>query len=389
MRKDALNVLFLNSWYPNRNAPTLGNFVQKHAEAVARFEHVICLSIFPDKSIQSIQTESDDSNGFYSLTIYFPEVKSKVPFVKHFLKWRSYRRAFETGMLQVRKQFNHIDIVHLNVVHPLGVFARMLKRNYQIPYVVTEHSTAYHQAETRFGKAQYRLIQAVLNEAHLILPVSEDLGKAIQKMTTRPTQRITNVVDPEVFIPAEKSAIFTLVHISTLNQEHKNPKGILRAVKALLEEGANLRLILISDFPADEVKRYATELTISSEHLSFLGPLNTIEVAQQLAEANALILFSNYENFPCVIAEAFMCGVPVISSRVNGIPEFVNESNGILVEAQDENALKEAIRTTLENRLQIDPAELRNYAISHFSYDAIGRQFSDVYRKTIQECGVK
>jgi glycosyltransferase involved in cell wall biosynthesis len=265
----------------------------------------------------------------------------------------------------------------------------MLKRNYQIPYVVTEHSTAYHQAETRFGKAQYRLIQAVLNEAHLILPVSEDLGKAIQKMTTRPTQRITNVVDPEVFIPAEKSSIFTLVHISTLNQEHKNPKGILRAVKALLEEGANLRLILISDFPADEVKRYATELTISSEHLSFLGPLNTIEVAQQLAEANALILFSNYENFPCVIAEAFMCGVPVISSRVNGIPEFVNESNGILVEAQDENALKEAIRTTLENRLQIDPAELRNYAISHFSYDAIGRQFSDVYRKTIQECGVK
>ena len=48
MKNKKLNILFLSSWYPNRVLPTLGNFVQKHAEAVALYEHVIALYVCSD-----------------------------------------------------------------------------------------------------------------------------------------------------------------------------------------------------------------------------------------------------------------------------------------------------------------------------------------------------
>lgn len=389
MPKDALNILFLNSWYPNRNSLTLGNFVQKHAEAAARFENVVCLSIFPAPGIDSVETSISFQNDVHSIVVYFPEVKVKIPGLKQLIKWRRYKKAFEIGLQQVEKHFDQIDLVHLNVAYPLGIFARLLKKKKGIPYVLTEHSTAYHDPAKRFGAKQLPLIKRVLADAAIILPVSNDLGRSINALCSKPMQRVTNVVDPGIFAPVQKEGSFTLIHISTLNQAHKNPQGILRATKAVIDGGVGLQLTFISDFPSEDVQKYAEKLGFPKDDLRFLGPLDTAEVASELSKAHALVLFSNYENFPCVIAEAFMSGVPVITSDVNGIPEYVNESNGIMVKPMDEEALAAAILSLAQNREKYDPAALRNYAIEHFSYDSIGKQFSEIYHQTLKQCGVK
>lgn len=80
-----------------------------------------------------------------------------------------------------------------------------------------------------------------------------------------------------------------------------------------------------------------------------------------------------------------MSGVPVISTSVNGIPEFVNESNGILIEARDQTALENAF-VEMQSK-SFDSESLRNYAIENFSYEAIGKAFTKIYYQVLDNVG--
>ena len=51
----------------------------------------------------------------------------------------------------------------------------------------------------------------------------------------------------------------------------------------------------------------------------------------EMQQAHSFVLNSNIENAPCVISEALCCGLPVIATRVGGVPEMVDKFNGILV----------------------------------------------------------
>jgi glycosyltransferase involved in cell wall biosynthesis len=92
------------------------------------------------------------------------------------------------------------------------------------------------------------------------------------------------------------------------------------------------------------------------------------------------VLFSNFENFPCVIPEAWMSGIPIIATAVNGIPEFAHGENGILVEPRNEEQLTQAMLEVLMGK-QFDALALRAYAMKYFSYAAVSKQLDEVYQR--------
>ena len=97
----------------------------------------------------------------------------------------------------------------------------------------------------------------------------------------------------------------------------------------------------------------------------------------------ALPIFSNYENQPCVILEAFSCGKPVIATSVGGIPEIVTQDRGILVSKQDEIALQSAILEMLETHSNYSESTIRAYALEHFSQEKIGQSFAEFYKSMV------
>jgi len=107
------------------------------------------------------------------------------------------------------------------------------------------------------------------------------------------------------------------------------------------------------------------------------------KIASYLQSSNLFVLFSNYENLPCVILESFACGVPVISSNVGGISEFFPKEFGFLVPPKDESDLLHKI-LTMHQGFKINKKDMYHYVEENFSEDKIASDFEKLYFNSLK-----
>jgi glycosyltransferase involved in cell wall biosynthesis len=91
-------------------------------------------------------------------------------------------------------------------------------------------------------------------------------------------------------------------------------------------------------------------LNNSESYIKTFGMLSLEQVSEKMNAANCFVLFSDYENQPCVILESLASGIPVIATKVGGIPELLNEKRGVLIEKNDSYALLEAMKNVLQKK---------------------------------------
>jgi len=101
--------------------------------------------------------------------------------------------------------------------------------------------------------------------------------------------------------------------------------------------------------------------------------------------ASALVLFSRYENLPCVIIEALCCGLPVIATDVGGVKELINMKNGMLVQSDNEEELVGAMTRMIDGYNGFHREQISSNARQRFNYLTIGKQFHDLYQQVLYE----
>lgn len=381
MNSPKRHILFLSSWYPNRIQPTLGNFVQKHAEAVARLHQVSALHVVSDPSLSHpYEICHSTQSGVSSWNIYFK------PSSFGLLHGLRYFHAHRLGWKKIREQSGKPDLVHHNILFPAGIFALYLKWFHGLKYLVTENWTGYlpqHSTAYRGGLRKF-ITRLIARSASLLTPVSVDLSNAMRSHGfDAPHEIVYNVVDTECFVPGSgKSPVFTFLHISTLVDDHKNISGILNASQKLKGRGVNFRVVMAGDGDHHSWKKKADEMGMA-EITEFGGEMSTTQVADRMKQADCFLLFSNYENLPCVMVEAMSAGLPVIVTRVGGMPEHVSEERGLVVEAKDESGLEEAMNRMIQRAGGWDRKKIREYAVAQFSYEAVGKKFSELYSRLL------
>jgi glycosyltransferase involved in cell wall biosynthesis len=278
------------------------------------------------------------------------------------------------------------DLVHLNVTFPAGLFALHTKKKFNIPYILTEHWTIFLDSDpSAFPAGARNAILKILRNASVICPVSHDLKRAMKKLSPKNEYRVVNnVVDTEIFSVAEKeNDIKTILHVSTLNDHQKNISGILRAAKQLSQKRSDFKLLIVGDGDIEPHQAYAREVGIAEDLIEFKGKQPIEKIAEIMKASDIFLLFSNYENLPCVIIEAHASGLPVLSTDVGGISEMINKKNGILISKGDEESLVEELGRMLDSMDTYDRNMIREEAVAKYSYPVIGKQFLDIYKDVI------
>jgi glycosyltransferase involved in cell wall biosynthesis len=153
-------------------------------------------------------------------------------------------------------------------------------------------------------------------------------------------------------------------------------KGPLRAVEAARELG--LRLLLAG--PLNDYYRERIEPVVDGHSIQYIGSVSGPARSRLLGRARALLYpIQEPEPFGLVMAEAMMCGTPVVATRIGAVPDIVEEGvTGYCVEAMDDLP-EQLIRSfTLDRRLIRETAEVR------FSGERMARDYAEVYRRAAQ-----
>jgi len=210
---------------------------------------------------------------------------------------------------------------------------------------------------------------------------------------------IYNGVDVEKFKPKPNKA--ELRREFGLEEEKKlvlfvgrlyHRKGLeilLRSIPPVIQKFSNVKFVISGKgFKQKEesLKNLAKQLDIE-DHVSFLGYVPDEKLPSLYAASDIFVLPAIYENFPFAILEAQSTGLPVISTKVGGIAEFlVDNQNGFLIEPGDPTQLTQRILTLLQDPKLAKEMGIRGRKLikEKFSWHLITNQVIDLYRKLLE-----
>ncbi len=278
------------------------------------------------------------------------------------------------------------DVVHAQAfasVLPCRIGARGTGR----PLVATFHTSHFLK---RANKPMWRpILSALVRSADHALAASREIAEVAEGLAPgRPVEALTNGVDTERFRPVEaalpsEEGIRSIVVPRRLFE--KNGVHILvEALPLLLERVPRLRVLLIGDGP--ERPRLETRVReLGVGHAAhFLGRREHAEMPALLASAELAVFPSLMEATSVAALECMACALPVVASRVGGLPEIVDESCGRLVPPEDPVALAEGIaELLLDPHLQSLGAHARTRVVERWSNARLVARHLESYRHLV------
>lgn len=177
---------------------------------------------------------------------------------------------------------------------------------------------------------------------------------------------------------------FTLISVGTLAQLYKGPDVLIDAVAACVQEGLDLRLILVGD------GKHRTELEAQSlarglgERVSFCGQLPSSDaVRDQLDRADLFVLPSHQEGLPRAMIEAMARGLPCIGSTVGGIPELLLPSE--MVPPGNVAALADKLREIVSDPERMARMSARNLEKAKEYIEEVLRERRNIFYRYVRE----
>lgn len=329
---------------------------------------------------------------------------------------------FSFPLMRALKQEPALDLIHLHTGNRLGGIGRLVARKRGIPYVISLHGGAFDipraEAESMaaptkgaidYGKVLGMWVGArkVLADASAILCVGYPESKLAQeRMPEKKVVYLPNGADTRRFaegdgvgfrrargIPEDAYVVLTLARIDS----QKNQLLAVRMLPELLKREPKTHVLLVGNVTNtayhDQVVKAADELGVQ-EHLTIIPgiPSDSPDLTAAYHASDLFLLPSIHEPFGIVILEAWSAGLPVIASRIGGIPHFVEDGlDGLLFDPADEKSFLQVFEGVVRQpELAQSLAALgRKKARECYDWDVIAERLIGVYEDAIRENTVR
>tara|TARA_B100000886_G_C20425790_1_gene493914 strand:+ start:216 stop:1346 length:1131 start_codon:yes stop_codon:yes gene_type:complete len=293
------------------------------------------------------------------------------------LKKRTAKIRFEEGKFLFKKYITENekpDIIHVHTFL-VGEIALWIKDKYNIPFVVTEHSTGF--ARRIYNRRQLQLAKQVFTNSECNIAVSEPFCSLLEDKMKEHFKYIPNVVDTNFFtLPLKKSNTnkFTFLNVGHLDKK-KNQLGLIKAFKKSFFGQNSYHLKIIGDGSERKNLEYFVREEKLELQVHIVGKKNRNEVKFEMQQADCFVLSSYHETFGVVLIEAMSCGLPVLSTKSGGPESIIKNSNlGIICDFKDLD--KEMLKIIKSN---FNSDYIRKYIIDNFSEKIIFQQIIEVY----------
>ena len=382
-----IHILIIPSWYPTYPGDIGGSFFREQAIALKTRGMNVGV-IFPQaRSVKKTFSglnglKKDIDNGL----ITYRDGYISLPKCKRFNQQRWLKRGEKLFELYV-KENGKPDIIHAHSLFNGGLLAGALSKKYNIPFVITEHSTAFSRGLV--SNMQITNARLAVKEAACCIAVSNEFRLMLnEQLNTDKWIYIPNIVSDSFLKRTLKNQpkqgqTFHFINICLLEPK-KKVDILIEAFSIVSKKIDNVALLIGGDGPE---LSYLKQLTVKlglQRKIKFHGRLTRTQVLEKVSEADAFVLSSEFETFGVVLVEALALGKPVIATKCGGPESIITPEVGYLVEKNSIKAMAEAMIMLYKNQSNYDKNDIRNYCRQEFSEEAIVRQLTTIYNNTLK-----
>ncbi len=257
------------------------------------------------------------------------------------------------------KSLKVIEKIQPHVVHVQTVFTGLVFALTKKPYIYTCHNPAWSAKKIDLLNRIVKLIEKlVIKRAKVVIALSPEMRRQIKRVNKNVIE-ISNFIDFDEFYISKKQRN-TVLFVGKLTKT----KGIhifLEAAKLALKNRKHLKFLIVGSksFIKEDYKyweKYAERLGIK-KHVKFYGLVSRNKLKKLYALSEVFCLPTSREGMPLVILEALASGCKVVTTRISGIENIINEKNGIVVK-RNAKEIARGIAKMLDASL--NPREIRN-----------------------------
>lgn len=325
--------------------------------------------------------------------IFFHEVEMmSYPLFEH----QPYDLALATKMATVARA-EKLDLFHVHYAIPHSISAILaresIKQKMYVPVITTLHGTDItlvgadrsYLPITRYGLQQSDGVTAVSKflKAATIETFDFDEIEVIPNFICQ--LHYTRTPDAPLKKELALNGERLLVHVSNFRPV-KRPADCVEILAKVRAAGENARLVMVGDGPELSAVRYRGEQLGMNGSILYVGKQTNI--ADYLGVADVFLLPSELESFGLAALEAQACEVPVIATRIGGIPEVVADGEtGFLSDVRDIEKMSADVLTLLhdEDLRRSFGEKGRELAVQRYSTSQIIPQYIAYYEKVINK----
>lgn len=388
-----LNVLVIPAWYDIAN-PFAGIFFHEYCNALSKKCNIVLLNVnvFPysQRGIKIIKKDSHLLRAYELVTIdHYNKIPGKAMSLFSFIDRCAVINKTKEVLEKLQSSTSKFDLIHIQSVcnNITPIVAYSLSKQFNIPYILTEHYTSFKEAGERIFKPflTSSIIKQIVNNAYARYAVSSFACDYYKELFDCQFDLVPNLI-PDSFINSQTlkkrstKDSFTFICIGSFQIR----KGQLVLLEAFSKINGNNKLILIGGGP-DKQKMMSVINALNIENkVVIIDKLPKEEIVKFIDESDILISASERETFGLTIIEAFFRGKPVISTRSGGPQDLINNSNGLLCEVGNASDLSEKMNFMMKNFESYDPEKIKNDAVNRYSENVISELMLTNYKNIIQ-----
>jgi glycosyltransferase involved in cell wall biosynthesis len=364
-----MHIILANRWYPPASHGGVAMYNQTLARALVQLGHRVTV-VAARTSPAAPETEDDQGVTVHRLLTHHRARLHRLPLLGRYMRaieqFRYSRRV--ARKLNQLARVDRPDVIEFAEVNA-EAFA-YLRQAGRCPVVVRCHTPTfvlrnYHRPEEM--PYDTRLVSAMekfcIRHADALTAPSNDMARTIAAacdgISADQIHAIPNALDVTQFAPPagrngkspNGDATQTVLHVGRLDRV-KGIEVLAQAIPHVVSQAPQVRFVFVG--AGDDWQQRLTGMLRAdnvAQNVEFTGGIDHETLIDWYHRADIAVVPSlNYESFSYTVAQAMAAGLPVVASRIGGIPETAQDGlSGFLTEPGDHLALAGALSTLLVN----------------------------------------